>query len=170
MNYMNARNCITNMNSPQARQNYMMNTANCNTPCTPVNTNTCNPPCTPVMSAVHDTVKSAGAARHTSDCCTESAYARECHMPEIPTGNQKQLLNFINEVSFASYETLLFLDTHPDDQEALAYFHKYNHLRNEAMKEYAKRFGPLTISTADDCSSKCWEWMNQPWPWEGGVC
>ena len=207
MNYMNARNCMPNMNSPQTRQNYTSmntssrnstchsinttnynmpctsantnnctapaapaNTNNCNNTCTSVNPNTCNTSCASAISAVQDTGKSANGTKRTSDCCPETVYTRECPVPEIPTGNQRQLFHFINEVSFAAYEAFLFLDTHPDDRSALAYFHKYNQLRNTALKEYAKHYGPLTISTADDCSSKCWEWMNQPWPWEGGFC
>ena len=33
---------------------------------------------------------------------------------------RKDLLQWINAVSFAVVEAQLFLDTHPDDQEALA--------------------------------------------------
>ncbi|MBS5647226.1 MAG: spore coat protein CotJB, partial [Lachnospiraceae bacterium] len=46
-------------------------------------------------------------------------------LPELPTGSRSQLLNYINEVSFAAYDALLFLDTHPDDADALAYFRKH---------------------------------------------
>lgn len=89
---------------------------------------------------------------------------------EIPTGNRKRLLSFINEVSFAVDDTLLYLDTHPDCEEALCYFHKYNHLRNHALAEYEKEYGPLVIASADDSCRQSWEWMSQPWPWEGGLC
>ena len=89
---------------------------------------------------------------------------------EVPSGNRNQLLKYITEVSFGVYEALLFLDTHCEDREALRYFRQNNEKRNFAMKEYAKLYGPLTISTAeDDCDSK-WKWVNQPWPWEGGEC
>ena len=39
--------------------------------------------------------------------------------------SRKELLNHINTVSFAVDDIQLYLDTHPDDEEALAYFHKY---------------------------------------------
>lgn len=87
---------------------------------------------------------------------------------DIPMGSRKQLLSYIDEVSFAVYETLLFLDTHPDDQNALRFFREHNRKRNQALKKYAEMYGPLTISTADDTASTSWEWMSQPWPWEGG--
>lgn len=89
---------------------------------------------------------------------------------EIPTGSRKELFCFINEVSFAAYEALLYLDTHPTDQEAMQFFREHNHLRNRALEEYARLYGPLTISTASEHESSCWEWMTQPWPWEGGDC
>lgn len=81
-----------------------------------------------------------------------------------------QLMNYLNEVSFAVTDITLYLDTHPDDQEALAYCEKYRKMRNAALKEYAKCYGPLTIDTIDDSFSDSWKWVTQPWPWEGGAC
>lgn len=87
--------------------------------------------------------------------------------------SKEQLLDRINQVSFAVYEMILYLDSHPCDEEALAYFEEKSALRNEALETYAKNFGPLTVDTANDTQSRCWEWVNQPWPWEvkkGGNC
>ena len=80
--------------------------------------------------------------------------------------NQKQLLNYINEVSFASVDVLLYLDTHPCDCEALAYSNRMVSMREEALKVYSRRFGPLTIDCTNECESSQWEWIMQPWPWE----
>ncbi len=79
------------------------------------------------------------------------------------------LLNRINIVSFAVDDVKLFLDTHPHCQEALEYFEEYKCLRNNALKEYAKYYGPLTIDTTDSASN-CWNWINEPWPWQRGGC
>ena len=76
----------------------------------------------------------------------------------------------IYQCSFAVDDMLLYLDSHPDDEDALAYFHEHSCMRNAALKEYARRFGPLTIDTADDNASKSWEWIQTKWPWEGGAC
>lgn len=84
--------------------------------------------------------------------------------------SRTQLLNYINEVSFAKDEMLLYLDTHPCDKEALEFCRKHVEMRNKALKEYAKHYGPLTIDTTDDAASESWEWVMQPWPWEGGAC
>lgn len=83
---------------------------------------------------------------------------------------RKDLLQWINAVSFAVVEAQLFLDTHPDDQEALAYFHEYSNLRNQALEEYAKYYGPLTIDTTKESCADRWSWINEPWPWQEGGC
>lgn len=45
---------------------------------------------------------------------------------------------------FALVEANLFLDSHPDDQEALKYYSKYAGLLQEAKAAYEKQFGSLT--------------------------
>ena len=45
-----------------------------------------------------------------------------------------ELLNHINAVSFAVDEVKLYLDTHPQDPDALAYFEKYSRMRNQDRK------------------------------------
>lgn len=95
-----------------------------------------------------------------------------CQQPAPPKRPipRAQLLNYINEVSFAVVDLSLYLDTHPGDQKALAFFEEVSERRRVALKEYAKHHGPLTIDTANDTDSDSWEWVNQPWPWEGGNC
>lgn len=82
--------------------------------------------------------------------------------------NQMQLLQWINQVSFAVNDIVLYLDTHPEDEEALAYFNHYEELRRKALRNYEEHFGPLTIDTATPSSQWCWSTQN--WPWEGGMC
>ena len=83
--------------------------------------------------------------------------------------SREQLMNTINEVSFAVDDIKLYLDTHPDDEKALVFFKEKCMIRNEALKAYAAQYGPLTIDTGDDTCSRQWDWVMQPWPWEG-VC
>lgn len=80
--------------------------------------------------------------------------------------SQERLLCYLNEVSFAVSDILLYLDTHPEDAQAMAFYRENVAARKEALKEYARRFGPLTIDTADDASSTSWEWIEKPFPWE----
>ena len=81
--------------------------------------------------------------------------------------SREQLMDTINEVSFAVDDIKLYLDTHPDDKKALEFFKEKVMIRNEALKEYAAQYGPLTIDTAEETCSRQWDWVMQPWPWEG---
>ena len=83
---------------------------------------------------------------------------------------RKELMQRINEASFAVDEVKLFLNTHPCDRDALEYFKEYSHIRNEAMKMYAEHYGPLTIDTAICSEKNSWSWTEEPWPWQEGGC
>lgn len=82
--------------------------------------------------------------------------------------NRKQLLSFIDKVSFAVNDITLYLDTHPKDKEAIEYFNHYKELRLKALKEYEKQYGPLLVDLAQPEDVFSWTFM--PAPWEGGMC
>lgn len=86
--------------------------------------------------------------------------------PNYDVMSQTQLWNFINEVSFAADDILLYLDTHPHDPNALSYAREKIQLRKSALEAYAKRFAPLTVDCTADLNSNCWLWITQSWPWE----
>lgn len=79
---------------------------------------------------------------------------------------QQRLLHEIGMIDFVIVEMTLYLDTHPDDAEAIDYFNYYAKLKNRLMKEYAEKYAPLTLATADN-SSKSWDWVLQEPPWKG---
>ena len=81
---------------------------------------------------------------------------------------QERLLHNINLMSFVIVEMTLYLDTHPTDVDAMDYVKHYVRMKEKAMREYAAKFGPLTISTADESNCKEWQWALTPMPWEGG--
>lgn len=80
--------------------------------------------------------------------------------------SRRQLLNELNEVSFAVDDLLLFLDTHPGDEEALSCYREASGKRNALLAEYADCYGPLTADTADIDGAGTWQWSSQPFPWE----
>lgn len=87
-------------------------------------------------------------------------------MPQNQTCSREQLLCKINEVSFAVNDILLYLDTHPTDKQALAFYEKHTAKRRELMKEFSEKYGPLTVDDASKSSLDSWKWAQQPWPWE----
>lgn len=103
-------------------------------------------------------------------CETEPSRRPSCREENRPRPSRSQLLQHINEVSFAVNDIILYLDSHPCDGKAMEFYEENVKKRNKALREYAKYYGPLTIDTADDAQSNSWEWISQPWPWEGGNC
>lgn len=87
-----------------------------------------------------------------------------------PQNNSEQcrLFHDIGVIDFVIVEMNEYLDTHPTDKEAIEYLSHYVLMKNQAMREYAMKYGPLRISDADNCSESEWKWATQPWPWEGG--
>ncbi len=89
-------------------------------------------------------------------------------MGNAAQSKRQQLYSYINKVSFAVNDITLYLDTHPDDADAISYFNHYKGLREEALREYAKLYGPLTVDLA--APEQTFDWAEMPLPWEGGVC
>ena len=106
--------------------------------------------------------------RMERDCRDTRAEGEADWRAGVPVGSRQRLLAYLNEVSFAAYEALLYLDTHPEDHEALHYFQEHSRRRNYALQAYAKAFGPLNMDVMDDDHAGQWDWACQPWPWEGG--
>lgn len=85
------------------------------------------------------------------------------------SNEQRHLMRTIHEVSFVLDDTILYLDTHPCDEDALRHYEKYRDIRNKAVGEYTRRFGPLTEEQVDVKNNK-WTWVMTPWPWEVEGC
>lgn len=81
---------------------------------------------------------------------------------------QKKLLRLIQNYSFALYETVLYLDSHPNCRRALQQHNRYQEKLNEAACLYEEKFGPLTVKCPND--GRYWQWVNSPWPWEYDSC
>lgn len=74
------------------------------------------------------------------------------------------LMKRLQVCDFVLTEVGLFLDTHPKDQDALAYYHKYLALKKNALAEYTKNYG--TVNRNMPQSEDKWDWVDEPWPWE----
>lgn len=76
------------------------------------------------------------------------------------------LLKRIQVCDFALNDAALFLDTHPEDKDALAFYKKHSELRKKAADDYTAKYGPITKSDYDGGSR--WAWVDGPWPWQNG--
>lgn len=79
---------------------------------------------------------------------------------------EQEAMAKLREAMFALNEIALYLDTHPQDRNALQLHKKYVEEYKEAKKYYEQNFGPLSIYTENDN----WSWVYDKWPWEGGDC
>ena len=64
--------------------------------------------------------------------------------PSSQPMNLSELYRFVMALGFCAYDMLLYLDTHPDDAQALSYYNQCNELYNSAKKTYEERFEPLS--------------------------
>ena len=74
---------------------------------------------------------------------------------------RRRYLEAVQAASFALLDTRLYLDTHPNDQEALAAMRIYEEQAAAARENYESRFGSLTGCSCGDR----WSWVDDPWPW-----
>ena len=76
---------------------------------------------------------------------------------------QAALFGEITTVSFTIDELRLFLDTHPENREALALFNSNVKRRNELLRSYEEKYGPIEAYSEDPDG---WSWNTAPMPWE----
>ena len=73
----------------------------------------------------------------------------------------------LQELSFAMKETELFLDGHPSNRRALAYYAETKGEYDLLKEEYERTYAPITPGASGDDAE--WRWVRTPWPWEYGV-
>ncbi|MCG9968885.1 spore coat protein CotJB [Pelotomaculum terephthalicicum JT] len=78
---------------------------------------------------------------------------------------QMQLLLKIQELEFTAIELNLYLDTHPDDQQALNLYNSVVPQLRKCIEAYEQYCGPL-FHFGMATSQYPWQWINSPWPWE----
>ena len=70
----------------------------------------------------------------------------------------------LQAIGFGIQELALYLDTHPEDKEALELYKTYQQLYAKALELYESKCGPLNhhkVTKGDRYS-----WLDDPWPWE----
>ncbi len=79
--------------------------------------------------------------------------------------DRETLLKKLSALQFAAWELHLYLDTHPDDFEALELHKKYACKSKELAELYESKYGPLrSMSGSGEM------WLKNPWPWDIKEC
>lgn len=76
---------------------------------------------------------------------------------------EKQLMDWIMMLGLCAVDINLYLDTHPEDKEALAYCQECMELLDKAKRNYEANYGPLTAGSAVDGESYAWVETAMPW-------
>jgi spore coat protein JB len=84
----------------------------------------------------------------------------------VDNGKQAQLLLQIQQLSFVASELNLYLDTHPQDQRALAMFNQTHQELMRHVRNYEQLYGPLLGYGYSPAAQNYWKWVDSPWPWE----
>ena len=76
----------------------------------------------------------------------------------------EQLLKDISILDFALVDFSEYLDTHPFDKQAIAYFNHYNKIRMDLTRQFSEKYYPLQTSFSSDTAE--WSWGLAPLPWK----
>jgi spore coat protein JB len=99
------------------------------------------------------------------DNSQENPQAQKVIITACDHNNQLAMLLEIQQLQFIAIELNLYLDTHPDDQQALMSYNSIVPQLKQSIASYEQLYGPLFhfgLST----SQLTWQWINSPWPWD----
>lgn len=78
--------------------------------------------------------------------------------------SEKDLMKTLQIYSFALADLTEYLDTHPQDTEAIALYQKTKSVYDKARMEFSNSFYP--ILPGDSVSPNNWNWATGPMPWQ----
>ena len=85
---------------------------------------------------------------------------------EIEAKDEREALLYqVMQYKFALIELNLYLDTNPNDKEAIELFNQYQKIEKQMCNQYESMYGPLTLDS-NYLNNDNWVWNNSPWPWE----
>lgn len=76
-----------------------------------------------------------------------------------------QMLLELQETDFVLVELNLYLDTHPQDTQALQQYNELVQQRWQQAQQFEECYGPL-MHFGHSYSRSPWQWIDTPWPWQ----
>jgi spore coat protein JB len=76
-------------------------------------------------------------------------------------------VNMLKEImtyDFSVLETVLYLNTHPEDERVLELHNRYADRLDHLTEEYQERYTLLNQYYPE--ADYPWQWIDEPWPWE----
>lgn len=81
--------------------------------------------------------------------------------------NRDALMQKIMEIDFYITDLHLYLNTHPDDGDAIAMYNDAVLQSRDLRAEYVTKYGMLMSGQC--LSATPWQWIDDPWPWQKGA-
>ena len=75
------------------------------------------------------------------------------------------LLHQLQAIDFVLVDLALYLNTHPNDYEAIRQFNERSLERRKLKKQFETQFGILR-QYGNSESQYPWNWSKTPWPWQ----
>jgi spore coat protein JB len=85
--------------------------------------------------------------------------------PEDKKKRYYELMQQMQETDFVLVELNLYLDTHPDDEAAIAQFNQFTQHSMMLKQQFQAEFGPL-YHFGGSFSPAPFAWKEAPWPWQ----
>ena len=84
--------------------------------------------------------------------------------------DRETVMRALYEISFFLDDLMLYLDTHPEDFEAIDLFNQYSADRKKLLQRMEVHFHPLKRDCIVDArgNKNHFSWIDGPLPWEGG--
>lgn len=76
-----------------------------------------------------------------------------------------KMLEEIQEIDFVIVELNLYLDTHPNDIDAIKQFNEFSKKSMKLKMQFEEKFGPL-MNFGRSYVNYPFNWIDTPWPWQ----
>lgn len=80
--------------------------------------------------------------------------------------NRETLLNELTSLDFIAVDMGLYLNTHPNESEAIVAYDRVIAAADAVRAKYEEEFGPLCSFRSYAADTQNWQWKNEPWPWQ----
>jgi spore coat protein JB len=79
---------------------------------------------------------------------------------------QDNMLTKLMELDFISLDLGLFLNTHPDNTEAIDSYNQVITAADALRLKFEEAYGPLCSFRSYAADTQQWQWIDNPWPWQ----
>ena len=80
--------------------------------------------------------------------------------------DRDELLKKLSELDFIAVDLALFLNTHPENKEAIQTYNQVITTADAIRMKYEEAYGPLCSFRSYATDTNKWAWMHDPWPWQ----